>query len=181
MWYQIRFFLSRFFYQEVAPSKLHGRMNICIQVMEGVNTDKLKMQENKLEDVAIVTNRNKNCWETEWMWEAAEWADWMWYKQTKRVQKNSAQIHAMREHFLVLDFNEKSFSSSSLTFTSLVLRCEFFILFVNLSSVTQQPPHSTTHLTEKACPLTPTGAWILPVWGWFILLWGFLRPVGSQT
>ena len=36
-------------------------MNICIQVMEGVNTDKLKMQENKLEDVAIVTNRNKNC------------------------------------------------------------------------------------------------------------------------
>lgn len=35
-------------------------MNISIQVMEGVNTDKLKMQENKLEDITVVTNRSKN-------------------------------------------------------------------------------------------------------------------------
>ena len=94
---------------------------------------------------------------------------------TKRMWKNAAQIRGTREHFLVLDFNEKSFSSFSLTFTSLVLRCEFFTSFVNLSSVTQQPPHSTIHITEKACPLTPAGAWILPVWGWLILWWGFLR------
>ena len=52
----------------------------------------------------------------------------------------------MREHFLVLDFNEKSFSSSSLTFTSLVLRCEFFILFVNFikcNSTTSSQHHSS--------------------------------------
>lgn len=136
-------------------------MNICIQLMEEVNTKKVKKQENQLEIVATVsTTEKQNIERLNEVWEACwRWQNWEIRNDASQKEEGVKFIWDGRRElaFPVLDFHEKWFTSPSLTFTSSTLEEWSPLSCLYLQSIIPQPHRSSTHFPPWDLPICQLG------------------------
>lgn len=133
-------------------------MNICIQLMEEVNTKKVKKQENQLEVVATVSTEKENIVRLNEVWEAC-WQNWeIRNDASQKEEVSNISGSGRRELTLpVLDFHEKWFIPPSLTFTSSILEEWSPLSCFYLQSIIPQPHRSSTHFPPWDLPICQLG------------------------